>query len=142
MSYVKVMVHCVWGTKYREPILQHEKRASLFHHILGNARTKDIFIDTIGGYNDHLHCLISLGAEQNVSKVVNLIKGESSHWANVNNHFGTRLEWADEYFAGSVSESSLDKVREYIKNQEEHHRKITFAEEYKQFIEHYGMRLG
>jgi REP element-mobilizing transposase RayT len=136
------MVHCVWGTKNRAPILQREKREALFQHILANARNKDIFIDMIGGHADHVHCLISLGAEQNMSKVVNLIKGESSHWANSTALLAGRLEWADEYFAGSVSESSVDAVRAYIKNQEEHHRKMTFAEEYNTFIERYGMRLG
>ncbi len=120
MSYIKIMVHCVWGTKNRESILVSGQREELFKHIRENAITKEIYIDTIGGYNDHIHCLISLGAEQNISKVVQLMKGESSFWANKNKLFGLNLEWAEDYFAASVSESSLDKVRDYIKNQEEH----------------------
>ncbi len=142
MSYVKIMVHCVFGTKNREPILVSGMREELFKHIRENARTKDIYIDSINGYIDHIHCLISLGAEQNVAKLMQLIKGEASFWANQHMLFGHKLEWAEDYFAASISESSLDKVRNYIKNQEEHHRKITFTEEYEKFIHSYGFKLG
>ena len=67
-----------------------------------------------------------------------LIKGEASHWANKNNIFKHKLNWADEYFAVSVSESMVDIVRNYIKNQEEHHKKKTFAEECEEFMTKYG----
>jgi putative transposase len=60
-----------------------------------------------------------------------LIKGESAFWANKNNLLKTKFEWADEYYAASVSDSSVEKVRKYIYNQEEHHRKVSFEEEYK-----------
>lgn len=136
------MVHCVFGTKNKEPILVSGKREELFKHIRENARTKDIYIDTINGHIDHIHCLISLGAEQNIAKLMQLIKGEASFWTNKHKLFGHKLEWTEDYFAASVSESSLDKVRDYIKNQEEHHRKITFTEEYEKFIHSYGFKLG
>ena len=71
-----------------------------------------------------------------------LIKGESAFWANKKNLFDRKLNWAEDYFAGSVSESSIDKVREYIKNQEEHHRKVTFQQEYETFIKAHGFKLG
>jgi REP element-mobilizing transposase RayT len=67
-----------------------------------------------------------------------LIKGESAYWANQNKIVKPKLEWADEYFAVSVSETAIDKVREYIKNQEEHHAKLSFSDEFKKFIEKYG----
>jgi putative transposase len=142
MSYIKIMVHCVWGTKNREPALSSERRTQMFAHIRDNAKTKGIYIDTIGGHSDHVHCLISLGAEQTIAKVMQLIKGEASFWANKNKLTGYKLEWAENYFAASVSESSIDKVRDYIKNQEEHHRKITFTEEYEKFVNRYGFKLG
>ncbi len=72
-----------------------------------------------------------------ISKTLQLIKGEASFWANKNNLTKTKLEWADEYFAVSVSESSIDKVRDYIKNQEEHHKTLTFQEEYDKFIKQF-----
>ena len=138
MAYVRIWVHAVWGTKEREPILDIESRYKLFEHIRENAQTKDIYIDFINGYTDHVHVLISLDAAQNIAKVMQLIKGEASHWANKNNIFKHKLNWADEYFAVSVSESMVDVVRNYIRNQEEHHKKKTFAEECEEFMTKYG----
>ena len=138
MAYVRIWVHTVWGTKSREPVLEKENRYTLFNHIRENAVTKDIYIDFINGYTDHVHALISLNAEQNIAKVMQLVKGESSYWANKHKVFKHKLEWADEYFAVSVSESMIDTVRNYIKNQEEHHKKKTFAEECEEFMTKYG----
>jgi len=67
-----------------------------------------------------------------------LIKGESSYWINKNGLTKPKFEWQDEYYAVSVSESILNKVREYIKNQEEHHRKKTFLDDFDEFIIKYG----
>jgi putative transposase len=67
-----------------------------------------------------------------------LIKGESSFWANKNALLGYKLEWAEDYFAASVSESAINKVRDYINNQEEHHRKISFNDEYEKFVRSFG----
>lgn len=67
-----------------------------------------------------------------------LIKGESSFWINKNQLTKEKFEWQDEYFAVSVSESIIDKVRDYIKNQEEHHKKKTFQEEYDEIINKFG----
>lgn len=103
-----------------------------------NAKDKQIFINEINGFLDHVHCLISLNADTSVSKTIQLIKGESAFWANKNNLVNPKLEWANDYFAVSVSESMKDKVKEYIRNQEEHHKKITFDQEYQQFIAKYG----
>ncbi len=100
-----------------------------------NGKKKEIFIDMINGYQEHCHCLISLGIDQTMSKVMQLLKGESSYWINKNNLCKQKFEWQDEYYAASVSESGIDKVRVYIKNQEEHHKKKTFHQEYDEFIE-------
>jgi REP element-mobilizing transposase RayT len=139
MPFVKVYIHFVWSTKNRYPYLNtNELRVKVWNHIRENAKTKGIFIDFINGYADHCHCLISLGIDQTIQKVMQLIKGESSYWINKNRLTKEKFEWQDEYFAVSVSESMLDKVRDYIKNQEEHHRKKTFQEEYDEFISKYG----
>ena len=134
MSFVKIWIHAVWGTKNHQSILAKEKRKELFSHIKENARQKEIYIDTINGYLDHVHCLLGLNANMPISKAMNLIKGESSFWANKRKLFSSKLEWADEYFAVSVSESVVEKVRAYILNQEIHHKKTTFADEYKEFL--------
>jgi putative transposase len=135
MPYLKVYIHFVWSTKNREPLLQTpELRKQVWNHIKENAKDKDIFIDTINGYYDHCHCLISLRADQSMSKIMHLIKGESSYWINKNKLCKVKFEWQEEYFAVSVSESGLNTVRQYIRNQEEHHRKSDFKDEYDHFL--------
>lgn len=141
MPFVKVYIHFVWSTKNREPYLNSkELRVNVWRHIYSNAKEKGIFIEFINGYSDHCHCLVSFGIDQTIQKVMQLIKGESSFWINKNQLTPFKFEWQDEYFAVSVSESMLDKVREYIKNQEEHHTKKTFQEEYDDFILKYGFQ--
>jgi putative transposase len=138
MPYIKTYIHFVWSTKNRVPYLDSkELRQKVWFHIKENANEKGIFIDHVNGYSDHCHCLISLGPDQTIQKTMQLIKGESSFWINKNNLCKEKFEWQDEYFAVSVSESMLDRVRNYIRNQEEHHSKQTFQEEYNEFITKY-----
>lgn len=137
MAFVKIFVHLVWRTKNGDKILNKDFRLLLFDHILENAKKKEIYLIEIGGHIDHVHCLIGLGAEQSVSKVTMLLKGESAFWANKNSMLRTKLQWAEEYYAGSVGEDSLARVRRYIQNQEEHHATRTFTDEYDDFIKEY-----
>ena len=139
MSYVKNWLHCVWGTKNRTPFLNPEVRANLIIHIKENAREKGIFLDSINGHREHLHCLISLDPDHSLSKVIMLIKGESSFWINKNKLTGYKFEWAEEYYAASVSSSHINKVREYIRTQEEHHRKKSWAYQYNELISGCGL---
>lgn len=141
MGYTKVWLHLVWATKKREPVLSKEIRSKLFSHIRENARSKNIYIDFVNGYVDHIHVLVSLNADQSIAKITQLIKGESSFWINKNKLTPQKFEWQDDYFAVSVSESGVNKVRDYIKNQEQHHAKKTFQQEYDEFIEKYGFVL-
>ena len=142
MPFIKVWIHFVWSVKNREPVLNDiSQRQQLFEHIKRNAKSKNIYLDRINGYNDHVHCLISLCADQSIDKVMQLLKGESSFWFNNKSGFEAgKLEWQDEYFAVSVSESKLNVVREYIKNQEAHHARKTFQQEYDEFIIKYGFQ--
>ena len=141
MPFVRIWVHLIWSTKNREPMLHKEARPSIFEHIKSNARDKNIYLDTIGGYTEHVHTLISLKADQTISQVAQLLKGESSHWVNKNKVIKLKLQWQDEYIAVSVSESMVDVVREYIRDQEEHHRKKSFAEEYEEDLRKYGFSV-
>ena len=139
MPFIKVYIHFVWSTKNREPFLStKEIRQTVWEHMRENAFKKGIHLDFINGYSDHCHCLISMGAEQTMSKVMQLIKGESSFWINKQGLTKDKFEWQDEYFAIAVSESRINIVREYIKNQEEHHSRKTYKEEYDEYIEKYG----
>lgn len=114
MSYVRIWVHAVFSTQNREPNLTSEIRSAVVEHIKQNCRAKKIFIDCIGGWTDHLHILISLGREQDIAKVIMLIKGESAHWLNQQKILRGKFKWQDDYFAISVSESQLDSLRTYI----------------------------
>jgi REP element-mobilizing transposase RayT len=139
MPYTKVYIHFVWSTKNREPFLDSpDLRSKVWNHILDNAKKKNIFIDFINGYQEHCHCIVSLGIDQTLQKIMQLIKGESSYWINKQGLTKNKFEWQDEYFAVSVSESLVDKVRDYIKNQEEHHMHKTFQHEYDEFIRKYN----
>lgn len=141
MPHIKVYIHFVWSTKNRVPYLNSpELRQKVWQHIVENARSKDIFVDFVNGHSDHCHCLVSLGVDQTLQKVAQLIKGESSYWINKNRPTKEKFEWQDDYFAISVSQFNLDTVRNYIKNQEEHHRKKSFQEEYEEFIKHYNFQ--
>lgn len=140
MSFVKVMIHAVWGTKNRYPFLTKEVKEKVISHIKENAKTKQIYIDRLDGHTEHLHCLFGLNADTSIPKTLQLLKGESAFWINNQQLTTSKFEWADEYFAVSVSESIVDKVRAYIDGQEEHHKKVTFTKEYEEFISKYNFK--
>lgn len=140
MPYIKVWIHLVWSTKNRIPFLTHEIRPTIFQHIRENAKGKGIFLDFINGYLEHVHCLISLGSEQTISEIVKLIKGESSHWINQNRLTKTKFGWQNDYFCVGVSESVLQRTRDYIRNQENHHSRRSFDEEFDLMLKKYGFQ--
>jgi REP element-mobilizing transposase RayT len=139
MSWVRIWVHVVFSTKERIPYLNSKEiREEIFSHIAENAKDKEIWLDTIGGHKDHIHCLISLGREQTISKVSQLIKGESSFWINREKLTVAKFSWQDDYWAVSASASHVEAVRKYIAKQENHHRKKSFKEEIDEFMEKYN----
>lgn len=139
MAQVRIWVHAVWGTKNRDPILKNKnKRIEVFKHVKKYAKEKKIYLDFINGEADHVHCLISMGCDQNIAQIIKLLKGESANWANKAQLLNAEFDWADDYYAVSVSQSAVEKVRTYIKNQEEHHKKKSFEDECRQFMEKYG----
>ena len=142
MSWVRIWVHLVFSTINREPFLNSQNlRKHFFEHIKANAEKKQLWLDSINGYQEHAHCLISLGKDQCISNVAQLIKGESSFWINRNSIIRQKFTWQDDYWAVSVSESHLLETREYIFNQEKHHGKVSFAEEVQAFMAEYGWEL-
>lgn len=142
MSWVRIWVYLVFSTKYRKPFLQSlEIRETMLNHIAENAKKKNIWLDRVGGYSDHVHCLISLGRNQSLSEVSQLIKGESSHWINKSGLLNNRFVWQDDYWAVSVSESHISSVGKYIQNQEEHHSKKSFSKEIDVFMKKFGWQL-
>jgi putative transposase len=141
MSFVKIWVHIVFATKNREPLIKKGFRNNLYKHIIQNCKEKEIFLQAINGYSEHIHCLISLSKDQTISKVVQLIKGESSFWINQTDLINEKFTWQDDYFAVSVSESQVESVVNYINNQEKHHSKKSFDEEVNEFLNRYGWEI-
>lgn len=135
MPFIKIYIHLVWSTYQRLPFLNtKELRYKVWNHIKENSNEKEIFIDTISGSSDHCHCLISFSSNQNIEKIVQLIKGESSFWINKNELIPSKFQWQKEYFAVSVSKSMVDKLRYYFKNQEVHHQNKSYEQEYQESI--------
>jgi len=110
----------------------------VFMHIKEYAESKGINVDVVNGYLDHAHCLICLSREQTIADVMKIIKGESSYWINKNNLTKERFIWQDDYWAVSVSEKHVSRVRSYILRQEEHHKGKTFDTEINRFMQKYG----
>lgn len=141
MPFIKIYVHFVWSTKNRVEYLEtKEIRDKVWFHIKENAKKKDIFVDFVNGYSQHCHCLVSLGVDQTISKIMQLIKGESSHWINKEGLTKEKFEWQDEYWGVSVSESMIETVRNYFKNQENHHGTHSYNAEINELIRRHGFQ--
>ncbi|MEP6468123.1 MAG: IS200/IS605 family transposase [Parafilimonas sp.] len=138
MPYTKVMIHYIWATKNRHPLITKKLKPLLLSHIKENSINKEIFINCLNCVEDHIHLLISLSTEQTIAKVAMLIKGESSFWVNKEKLTDQQFEWQDEYIALSVSASVVPKVQSYIAGQEAHHQKKTFMQEYEEFLAMHG----
>ena len=139
MSYLKILVHCVWTTRSRLPFLKDNIREAVISHILENASAKDIYIDKLNGYNNHLHAIISLGGKQSISDVMQLIKGESSYWINKNKLTSNRFEWQNDFWAVSIGINHLKNLRRYIGNQVQHHLKKQVEDELDKLVREYGL---
>ena len=138
MSYTKIWLHCVWSTKNRDNTISFSFRPALLSHFREQAKIKDIFLDYINAHKDHVHALINLGRNQTIAEIMQQLKGESSHWINDKNVMPHKFYWQDDYYAVSVSPSHVERVRNYIKNQDEHHRKMTWKKEADLFIKKYN----
>lgn len=134
-SYAGIYIHFVWSTKLRQPLLPKAVHAELFRYIGGIVKDKKSKLLCAGGMEDHVHLLISLGREIDVSTLAREIKTNSSHWLKAK--LGDTFAWQDGFGAFSVSASNLEKVTRYIENQEADHHRVTFEEEFELFLEQY-----
>ena len=130
ISYVSSYFHCVFSTKERRPLIPPSLRDRLWPFLGGIARNNEMKAIEIGGVQDHVHVLLSLPSTLSVAKALQLIKGGSSKWVHETFPEHRLFAWQVKYGAFSVSVSQLDKTIEYIKSQEEHHRKMSFQEEF------------
>ncbi len=135
MSYVSSYFHCVFSTKERRPMITPELRERLWPFLGGIARQNEMKAIEVGGVADHVHLLLSLPSTMPVAKAMQLIKGGSSKWIHETFPEHRLFAWQDEYGAFSVSVSQLEKIIEYIRNQEVHHAKKTFQEEFLELLQ-------
>jgi REP element-mobilizing transposase RayT len=138
-SYSRVWLHIVWATLERRPLLLKPAAAKLSAHLHDYAKEKKIYLKINFVNPDHVHALIDLPTSLCIEDMMQLFKGSSSHWVNEQNLVAGKFGWGRGYGVFSVSESGVSEVCAYIANQEEHHRKRTFAEELKLFVERYGL---
>ena len=138
MSYAKIWLHCVWSTKNRDQIISQSFRPELLKHFRENAKEKNIVLDYINAHENHVHALINLGKQQNLATIMQYLKGESSFWINNKKILPYHFSWQNDYFAVSVGHSQVERIRNYIKNQDEHHLRMSWEEEVELFMKKYG----
>jgi hypothetical protein len=121
------------------PLIHENVESKIFHFISEQLREQGCPVRIINGMPDHIHCLFLLSRQKSIAEVIKQIKGSSSHFINQENFISEKFSWQTGYAAYSVSESVLDKVFHYIKNQKQHHTKRTFQQEYDDFLKLYGL---
>ena len=138
-SYVSNLMHCVFSTKERLPLITPELEPRLWPYLGGIARENKMKAIAIGGTTDHVHGLLSLPATMSFAKAVQLIKGGSSKWVHDSFRDHRRFAWQEGYGAFSVSSSQVNKTIAYINRQKEHHRKRTFEDEFINLLDKHGV---
>jgi REP element-mobilizing transposase RayT len=133
-TYSSIWIHTIWTTKGHVPLLDKNFRVDLCNYIRQNAQEKQIYVDMINGIEDHLHALVRLTTSQSVAEIMKQIKGSSSYWINDNELTSVKFNWQRGYGALSVSLHELDKIRKYIKKQEQHHKHWKLDEELERFM--------
>jgi REP element-mobilizing transposase RayT len=134
MSYTTSYYHIVIRTYCSEPSIPEEHERELYAYIYGIAKNLRCQSYRIGGMPDHIHMYVSLPSSLSLASFVQRIKTDSSKWLKANPHFPSFRGWGREYAGFSYSLQDKDRIVGYITNQKEHHRKITFAEEYRAFL--------
>jgi REP element-mobilizing transposase RayT len=141
-TYTQINIHGIFAVHGRENFLIKEIRSRLFEYISGIIRGMDLFPLAVNGYTDHVHIFFELAPELSTSKVMQVIKSNSSKWINEQSFFRRKFNWQKGYGAFSYSRSQRDDVIKYIINQEEHHRKKTFREEYIEFLRNFEIEYN
>lgn len=136
-THVSLHYHVVWSTKDRRPSIDSVWRGRLHAWLGGSIRDQEGVPVAIDGIADHVHALVGLKATHRLSDVMRVIKSESSEWVH-REATEAGFAWQEGYGAFTVSPQNLDSVRHYILNQEEHHRKSTFQEEYLDLLKRSG----
>jgi putative transposase len=140
-SLVQIYVHLVFSTKDRRPFLRDQSfRERLHAYLVGACKGQECPSLQVGGVEDHVHLLVRLGKMNDVSTLVRELKRESSKWAKAESRVDD-FQWQSGYGAFSVSPSHIAALTGYIRNQEEHHKKESFQDEFRRLCKKYGMEM-
>ena len=138
-TYTQLNIHAVFSVKGRENLLSLNVRNELFPYISGIVKNTGNFLLAVNGYKDHVHLFFELNPANCISTIMEQVKSNSSKWINEKKFMPGKFCWQTGYAAFSYSRSQRDSVIQYIVNQEQHHRKTTFREEYLNFLEKFKM---
>ncbi len=138
-SHNKIWLHLIWETLDHHKVLDREVRIKVSEFLFNYAKEKNIFMKINFVNSDHVHTLIDLPTNITIEECIKLFKGASSHFINQDRLTINKFHWGRGFGAFSVSESQVQNVVEYIKNQEVHHRGKSFSEEYQLFLKKYNI---
>jgi putative transposase len=133
-SFGSLYFHLIFSTKHRAPMLVGDVPERLYAYIGGILRDEKGVLVAAGGMPDHVHLLVSLGRESSMSDALRQIKGSSSSWIHETFPDLSGFAWQVGYAAFSVSYSQIDSVKQYLATQAEHHRTVSFQDEFRTFL--------
>ncbi|MBP5189564.1 MAG: IS200/IS605 family transposase [Bacteroidales bacterium] len=138
-TYNQLYIHLVFAVKYRDASLDKTWRQELFQYMTGLIETRGHKVYAVGGIYDHVHILVSLSPKQAISDLVMEVKRATTLWIKQNHFVRCRFAWQEGFGAFSYGKSQVDSVVKYILNQEAHHLKHTFRDEYTSFLQLFGI---
>lgn len=140
-TYTQLYFHIVFAVKGRQNLISKKWKDELYKYITGIISNKNQKLMIVNGMPDHLHLLIGTKPNCNLSDLVRDIKANSSKWVNEKGFINGKFEWQTGFGAFTLGQSQIPKILNYIKKQEEHHRKRTFREEYIEFLNAYEIEF-
>jgi REP element-mobilizing transposase RayT len=140
-TYTQIIYHIVFATKNRERVLDKPPREDLFRYVWGIVKNHDCHLFRINGIEDHVHILTSLHPSVCLADFVKAVKTGSSKWIKENGAFPQFDHWQDGYGAFTHSVREKETLIEYIKNQETHHGRVDFLEEYRRLLQDAGIEF-
>ncbi len=141
IEYNNLYTHFIFTTLHRLPVIEEKHRQRIEKYITGIVNNNDSHLYSIYANPEHIHFLISRLPKLSEENIATIVAESSQRFINENKLFAARFFWQDSASAFSVSKSNVDKVCKYILKQPEHHRKVSFQEEYESFIKFYQKTL-
>jgi putative transposase len=140
-TYTQIHIQFVFAVKHRDGLILPAFKEELYQYIAGIIRANNHKLLAINGMPDHVHVFLGMRPTQSISDLMQDIKGSSSKWINEKKFLKVKFEWQEGYGAFSYSKSQVEDVIKYIRSQEEHHKKVTFQDEYLKFLKAFDVEF-